>query len=378
MRAVPLLLLLAVAACDGPVAPTPPVGSGGLFDGAAVAVEARAVDGSDWRWAAQGALRCRDGSATGFGIRPAEGSRRLLIVLDGGGSCSTPETCGRNRAAFSRADFEARLAGSFGRAGVFADRDDNPLAGWNAAFVPYCTGDLHLGNAPGRAVDSVGVQDFVGRANLEAVLEALAPAAREADAVVLAGFSAGGFGASVSYDLAARRLAPAPVHLLDDAGPFLPDTSAFSPRIEARLAALWNVGPSLPEGCAACAGGGVDLAAALPFVAARYPERSFGVVAFEEDLALRNFFGAVEPLCATRRGPLCQIPPEAYRDGLRSLRRSLETHPNAGTFYIGGSGHGSILTDELYGRIAGGEALDRWIARVVAGDPVPDRGEPAP
>src|SRR5690606_10230591 len=102
-------------------------------------------------------------------------------------------------------------------------RPENPFQDWNVVFVPYCTGDFHAGDAPGTAVPGVaGVQDFVGLHNTDRMLRRIGRQARRANHVVLAGESAGGFGAVLTYDLVARRLGPAPVDLLDDSGPLPP------------------------------------------------------------------------------------------------------------------------------------------------------------
>ncbi|WP_412061016.1 pectin acetylesterase-family hydrolase [Rubrivirga sp. IMCC45206] len=370
MRRALLLLALALAACD---TADPPPAPDGLFDGAAFLSDADGLAGN-WAWTRPG-MRCRDGSPTGAMVRPAPGSRELLILLQGGGTCATPETCGRNRAAFSRADAAAFVDRLDGNA-VFADRADNPFAGWNVVVVPYCTGDLHAGTRDAAVPGVDGTQRFAGAANLDAVLGQIGPAARQAATVVLAGVSAGGIGATLSVGRAASALAPAPVHLVADGGPIPLDSAAFAPALQRRWVDLWGL--ALPAGCLDCdPDRGPGLGAVLPFWTRRYPDRRFGVVAFQNDVALRALYGAVGPECADTRGASCRLAPAAYAAGLQSVRDALPTDA-AALFVPPGEGHTSLLSPDLFDRTAGGAALTDWLRALATGGPLPEVGAPTP
>ncbi|CEG41957.1 Protein notum homologue [Plasmopara halstedii] len=72
---------------------------------------------------------------------------KLMIFFQGGGACVDQETCtfGLQCSLADEATF--RTAATLSSAGIL-DRSlsDNMFNDWNIVFIPYCTGDLHLGN----------------------------------------------------------------------------------------------------------------------------------------------------------------------------------------------------------------------------------------
>ncbi len=320
VRAAPLVVYLALAALAG-CAPEP---TDGALD---VGPLAEMPDGK-WAWLDVPEMQCRDGSTTGVGVRRVAGSRRLVVLFQGGGLCLTPETCAKNRPSYGADDF-GRTMDRMADRPALSGRDGAPFARWNAVFVPYCTGDLHAGTRDGTVPGVDGTQRFAGAANLDAVLGLLAPGADRAETVLLAGSSAGGYGAALAYGRAAQALAPAPVHLADDAGPMLP-TSALSPALQ-------------------------------------HPGRAFGLVAHAEDRAIRNLASAVAPGCARYGDPACRLPAEAYRDGLAALADTFAALPNAGLFVLPGDGHSTLLTVGMDDLSSGGVRLTDWLAELPTG-----------
>jgi hypothetical protein len=69
-----------------------------------------------------------------------------MFFFQGGGACFSAETC-----SFSGNTYEtsAGIDDDPSRAGGVFDttNPENPFADWSVVFVPYCTGDVHIGNA---------------------------------------------------------------------------------------------------------------------------------------------------------------------------------------------------------------------------------------
>src|SRR5690606_19018755 len=110
----------------------------------------------------------------------------------GGGACFSAATCASDTATYT-----VNLAGDGGPGdnGVFdLDNDENPLADHSIVYVPYCTGDLHLGAAVHDYEEEVSVHHN-GYINASTALAAAAALFPEAAEVVVAGSSAGSAGA---------------------------------------------------------------------------------------------------------------------------------------------------------------------------------------
>src|SRR5262245_2593785 len=142
-----------------------------------------------WRWIDFPDSTCRDGSKAGLAVNMNSASKNVMIFLMGGGACFDPLTCATNPA-----NAGGQMTGGSG--GVFARTNAaNPVKDWNWIFVPYCTGDVHIGTQDNGTVAGVnGQQHFVGRKNMEAFLQRIVPTFPDATQVVLTGVSAGGFG----------------------------------------------------------------------------------------------------------------------------------------------------------------------------------------
>ena len=86
---------------------------------------------------------CSDGTAYSFFAHPGNG-RDLLIYFQGGGACWSDATCnprlGLYRPNLKEVD-PANEHGIFDFANA-----ENPFRDYFVVFVPYCTGDVHLGN----------------------------------------------------------------------------------------------------------------------------------------------------------------------------------------------------------------------------------------
>jgi len=54
----------------------------------------------------------------------------------------------------------------------------NPVADWSYIYVPYCTGDVHGGNATGSVPGVTGTQDFAGYTNVTQYLARIVPTLR--------------------------------------------------------------------------------------------------------------------------------------------------------------------------------------------------------
>jgi len=237
-----------------------------------------------WTWVDVTGTECGNGARTGLGINPTSASQDVYIYMQGGGACWDEFTCFIQPSAsnvstgYQSAQFQAdntKNASMFNRGDA-----TNPFRSMSFIFVPYCTGDVHAGNAV-RTYGSKQVH-HKGAANVEAWLPRLAATFPTARRVFLAGSSAGAFGAQLNYERVAATFPGAEVHVLADSGQMV--TPAGS------LQSTWftNWGVTIPAACTNCT---TDFARYPAYLAATYPASRFGLLAWDRDTVLRTFFG---------------------------------------------------------------------------------------
>lgn len=187
---------------------------------------------------------CSDGSPYHYWIRRAD-PERVVFFLEGGGACFSAETCGPTSPTFTRnlAGRADVAAGGPADAGIFDLSDErNPFADWSFVFVPYCTGDLHLGDATHDYGDGVVIRHN-GAVNANTALAATAAAFPDAREVVVAGSSAGSAGAPLYAGITHDLLPDATVTVLADGSGAYPDDEG----ITTAIGSLWGVFEDLPD-----------------------------------------------------------------------------------------------------------------------------------
>ena len=100
-----------------------------------------------------GDTTCSDGSPFHFFVRPADPTR-LVFYLQGGGGCWNARTCDpQGQPTYTMTAVEDLEAPSSDESeeepdyGIAAfDHPENPFADHSFVFVPYCTGDVHIGD----------------------------------------------------------------------------------------------------------------------------------------------------------------------------------------------------------------------------------------
>ncbi len=321
-----------------------------------------AANPGEWVWIDVADSLCRDGTTSGIGARFQAGADKLVIFLEGGGACFDADSCEDNPDHFDEVTFADRVAEDLTE-GLFNDGDtDNPLAGWNFIFVPYCTGDLHSGDASDMTVPGVdGVHQFHGYKNTGAAIALAAEYFTELSQMMLAGQSAGGFGTLMNYPQMAAAFDPMPLILLDDSGPLHRDNSVLSPLLQLGVRALWNV--VVPEDCTECNGPlGDGVENIQPYLAENYADGVFGLFSTTGDETIRDFFGVFG-----------EITLEMYRDAIFDLRDNLLLPTGRwSTYFVEDTFHTFTTDDDRFFEIVVDETpLTTWVGELLTGVPAP-------
>ncbi|WNG48006.1 esterase [Archangium minus] len=304
-----------------------------------------------WSWIDFSNSTCDEGTPTGLGVNLRE-NKNLLIYFNGGGACWDATTCLVNNQSshgpFTKTQFDtlaSKLSGSI------LDRElaNNPFKDWNLFFIPYCTGDLHIGNAEVVYTTDSATQTFhhKGRANTEAFLARIAATVPNPEQVVVTGVSAGGFGAALNYDLIRSQFPNAKVYLLDDSGPLF-KSSAMSAELRAAWAKAWNydapmeaLDPAVKE----------DFAQLYPALAKKYPNDRMALLSSQQDFVIRSFLG---------------MNGTTFQTALQDLTSTvLAPLPNTRYFVTTGSGH--TMLSKPTAQNSQGVVLIDWINQMMTG-----------
>ncbi|MFL5345475.1 MAG: pectin acetylesterase-family hydrolase [Hyalangium sp.] len=358
MRHTLMLLLLAFSAACGSTPPSPPdttpdAGTPDAGPPGGGSTDPISVPENKWTWVPFSETHCGNGTPAGIGLNPAPGgSKRIFVYMAGGGACWDFLTCYSLKTAahvedtYTQATLDSEVPG-LTSAGVL-DRQDttNPFHDAHFVYVPYCTGDLYTGDAV-RSYDTNNPQRQMyhrGAPNMDAFLAHLKATFPDAEQIWLTGSSAGGYGAELNFERASLAFPAAHVDLLaDSAQVVMPDSARW-----AQIINSWN--PRFPESCPDCA---QSFPALIDALATRWPDRRLGLLAYDNDAVLSNYFNYSSGQMTT---------------ALNALLANQYTHANTHYFVLSGSSHtmlGSYKT--LVG--AGGVSLKTWVNQWAVGDP---------
>lgn len=184
---------------------------------------------------------CSDGSSFNFFVHRGDPSK-VVFFLEGGGACFDVGTCGPDSDAFKRTVADTLDAST----GIFDfENPDNPFADWSMVYVPYCTGDVHLGNTTMDYGGGVVIQ-HKGYVNGSTALHAMRDLFPALDQLVVTGESAGSIPTPLYAGMARDLFAKASIKVLADGSGAYPDI----PVINATIGANWgtmNAVPAWPE-----------------------------------------------------------------------------------------------------------------------------------
>jgi Pectinacetylesterase len=382
-------LVAVVPACGGGSGSDSPV-EGSPPKGAPIArTEGTAIAGATgWTWIPFDDAFCTDAitqpsgayqfgtSTTGLAISwGSPASTDLIVFLQGGGACWDFLTCGgapelvpktASTGPFGPEEFARDIHAKYPQSWVRRENLPASLREATVVFVPYCTGDVHSGDAV--ATYSVAIAGHepvtwhhVGHANVLAFLKRLGATFPSPQRLVVAGSSAGGFGSLTSYPDFKRYWPDARAYLVDDSGPPLIGDAIPASTREAWYA-RWNMGASLDAFCPLCR---ADLSAGLRELTARYPEDRIALVSHLEDATIRGFFGTYA-LLPPKLAPMSAARFEAELRLLGTTALDPATR-NAKYFFTTGDEHPTLEDPTVVGTPAPG--LEAWLELMLTDDP---------
>jgi len=286
----------------------------------------------------------------------------LVVYFDGGGACWDDVTCavpmlahegGRSegfyKAELSPGDNPQRMRGIFE-----FDNARNPVRDWSFVFVPYCTGDVHSGANTATYTDPDTGQPFTvrhrGADNFRVVLEWMRANFAQPDQILVAGSSAGAYGAATHYARIRDAFPGGRAAMLGDAGQGVTTTDFLE-----RRNGNWRY--QLPErvfGANAQLTSDDDIVGIL---AAHYPNDRFAQYTTAHDRTQSGFYALMGASNACHAWPEKMTRDLTRRQGAANFR----------SYLASGASHTILRSSLFYSEESGGAPFAEWVAALVNG-----------
>ncbi|MGZ4700148.1 MAG: pectin acetylesterase-family hydrolase [Ilumatobacteraceae bacterium] len=300
---------------------------------------------------------CADGSAYSYWIHRGV-SDKVVFFLEGGGACVDATTC-----AFGSHTYRSKIGAEDDPNGLTHGIFDfsnplNPLADYSFVFAPYCTGDVHLGDAIHVYGPQLTVQ-HKGSINASTALTALAQQFPNTTQLVVAGESAGSVPTPMYAGIAHDLLPDAAITVLADGSGAYPS----DPKVNARVGDLWGTAAAIPPwpenaGLTAADWGAPDL-----FVQAfkHDPQIVFGRHDYAYDF-VQQLFTVLFGFAANDLATLIDA------NGAQVRKAGVDLH----SYIAPGQGHTVLSSPAFYTETVGGVPLVNWVSDLVRRQPDAD------
>jgi len=306
---------------------------------------------------------CADGSDYQY-LTWAGDPDKVVIFLQGGGACFTAETCeiGSPAQSFSHdivADLEAARSGGFRRGLFDFDNPENPVGDWSVIYLPYCTGDVFLGNRAHTYSDEVTIS-HTGNLNARKGVEHLLANHPGATHVFVTGSSAGAVPAPLVAGLVAEQYPDADVAALGDgAGGY-----GANPVVRGFLNAQWGIADGIPDWSVA---DGIDvttLGAPDNYILAVNQFDNLRVARFDDAYdSVQAGFASLFSLSGGGTVLDVVLESEAYIE---------QAGIDLPVFIAAGNDHTTMLAEDFYELAEGGVRWVDWLTDFITGEPLDD------
>jgi len=270
------------------------------------------VDGGNtynWQLVELPGTVCSDGSQYRFWYYDSPTSNNLLISFEGGGACWDYPSCSGQAGILGAAhpngipanyiyDFQPQYVSPMvnGADPGIPLRPKNDIAtnGFDVVYMPYCTGDVHVGNRVVTYTDPTGQNPPIvfrhnGYNNTVAALNFLHGVFPNVNKMVITGFSAGGVASSAVFYQARRTLLPAKGYLINDSGPIFPAPNATynSRPLHELITVQWNLASLYSQLPASFNPN--DFGSMNAMIAQEYPTDQLAYVGYSSDFNFSRF-----------------------------------------------------------------------------------------
>lgn len=306
-------------------------------------------------------------------------SKNLVVYFEGGGACWDDLTCSFPMAGLPQQVPQFFMPqvppgtdpATFG--GIFRADPANPVADWDMVYIPYCTGDIHAGSAT-RQYTSIGhpilptppgtplTIHHRGFDNFMVVLDWVQKNFEKPKNVLVAGSSAGGYGATSNSPWIGRAFPKARLFVVADASQGV-TTTAFDNGSPGR--ANWN--PQLAPWVFGSSSPAVSGAELMRRAAQGQPRARLGQFTTSFDNVQIGFYGVMKAYYGP--GGSCPNPAvDWYQQMTRQLISDGTSVRNYRYYVAGGQYHTLLRDDHFYTETTAGVPFASWLGAMLARD----------
>jgi len=306
---------------------------------------------------------CSRGTEYAFFVRKGTVDR-VVFEFEGGGACWNAETCSVAGAIFKETIDEDRAvyaSGEENMSGLLARDERNPFRDWHHVYVPYCTGDVHAGEAVVEYGEGAGAFTIhhSGAINARAALQWAFDEAPAPDRALVTGCSAGAYGSIWWTPSVAKAYPDAQVVQFGDSGAGIITDNFLQDSFP-----VWNAVQMLPPWIPELDPATIDISEMslndiYTIVADFYPEHrlaQFNTVNDEVQVFYYQAMGGGEAA--------------EWSAQMRASMRTLAAAADNFRYYVApGNQHCIIPWDNFYTTDVGGVPLPGWLEGLFEGDP---------
>lgn len=300
-------------------------------------------------------------------------SKNLMVYFEGGGACWDSLSCSNPQQFYT--PFVAPQTDPALADGVFRTGDPaNPVGDWNVLYIPYCTGDIHIGSATRQYVATPnplgppsplppGTPITIQHRGFDNFMVALDWARRhfgKPKNVLVTGVSAGGYGATANSPWVGRAFPQAHLFVVADSSQGV-STPTWDGGTSGR--GSWN--PQLAPWVFGPDPGAVPGPELLRRAAQGQPRAKVAQYTPSFDGVQIGFYGVIRAFYPP--GGSC---PNAAVDWYRQMREQLlddaATVPNMRYFVAGGTFHTILRGPAFYTEASAGQTFASWLDTMLA------------
>lgn len=301
---------------------------------------------------------CARGTPYRFFARGGD-PHKVIIDFQGGGACWNDATCGFADSLFS--DTSGSLAefttyiddGVLG--GIFDP--DGPFRDYTIIHIPYCTGDIHWGNARVEYADGLTIE-HKGFVNASTALDWIYTRYETPETILVSGCSAGAYGAALHSAYVADHYPDARIAVLADSGAGIITDSFLMDSLP-----NWNAEAALPPFIPELQ---------VPLTELTLPDLYVSIGNHFPDMRMAQTataYDADQIFFYTAMGGRSEDWPGLYRASLSSIEGAL---PSFRSYVPPGSVHCVSIYSLFDTRVVNGVALSDWTTQLVEGETIPD------